>query len=534
MAAPALNEAREKVIRFYRDPVDYIEKLLVIRNKRGKVIPFILNDVQRRVQEKKREAIAKGRPARFLVLKSRRMGITTLEQALNFWTVAMHPNRQVLTLAHRSESTEKIFRISNFFYEKITPQWRPQRLTKQNKRDINLPLMNSLFYIDTAGSRGIARGDTLQRVHWSEVAWTKGGVQDQANILDGLTEACSEGEIVLETTANGVGDLFHSLWLEATMGESEWTPIFVPWWEDRSYRVPLSDEERREIAASYTDEEKALVKVHNLIPEQIAWRRKKKKGVRLFAQEYPEDATTCFLVSGTRFFDALIIEAIIKRTPGPTEGKDSEIRVWKKPVPGRKYVIGADCSEGVAGGDYSFAGVVDAETMEQVAAIRGLWKPADFAARIDRLARQYNMARVVVERNNHGHSVINTLSNVLHYPNMYKHREYDQKAGTYNFKLGFPTDAKTRPILLDDLRDAVEAGHMLVHDLIFCAECTTFHANENGKYEARKGCHDDTIFGWGMALQGRKRLGESAEISSRAAPTVPASNVFPRKSRRFF
>ncbi len=511
------------------DPRVYIDALLWIIDKRGQAVPFRLNAVQRKLLQLKREAIAAGRRPRFLVLKARRQGITTFEQAMNFWTVATKPNRKVLTLAHNAESTEKVFRIPNFFYERLDETFRPKRLTSHNKRDLNFPLLNSLYYVGTAGSRGLGRGDTLNRVHWSEVAWSKGGISEQRNLLAGLTEACSHGEVVLETTANGVGDLFHALWTEAAQGQGEWTAIFLAWWEDPTYRLRLTAKDSAEVWDHLTDEEKDLVRLANLDVEQIAWRRAKiaELGRAMFSQEYPEDPSTCFLVSGSRFFDATLVDQLLRKLKPSIEERDGgQLRIFARPQAGRRYVAGADVSEGVPGGDLSVLKILDAETMEEQLVLSGLWRPEEFAKRIDQICRQYNTALLAVERNNHGHSCLNTLANVLHYPNLYRHIDYDQRAGTSSAVLGWPTDLKTRPIMLDELRAAIETGQLIIHDRLLLEQCLTFQANKSGKYEAREGCHDDDVMATAIAIQARKRLGGPATVSATYDPAKLPQRIF--------
>jgi hypothetical protein len=68
----------------FEDPVRYLETLLWIRDKQERVIPFTLNAIQRVILRKKAEALARGRKPRFIYLKYRRGGVTTLEQCLTF------------------------------------------------------------------------------------------------------------------------------------------------------------------------------------------------------------------------------------------------------------------------------------------------------------------------------------------------------------------------------------------------------------------------------------------------------------------
>jgi hypothetical protein len=516
----------------------YIERLLMIRDKRGSVIQFNLNPVQRRIMEVRKQIRASGKRIRLLILKSRRQGVTTLEQALSFKGVASENNYQALTLAHNDKATEKIFRIANMFYEFLREDYKPRRLTASNKRDLNFPDLHSLFSIGTAGGRGTGRSETLNKFHWSEVAWSPGTKEDQRELLAGLTEAASHGEGTLETTANGVGDLFHEKFVEAMRGGNEWTALFFPWWADPTYREPAKPEECAYIMANLTEEEARLVSRHGLDALQIKWRRAQMRELgRLFQQEYPEDWETCFIVSGQSFFEKAIINDLFQSARDPIEERwNGDLRIWTRPIPGRRYIIGADVAEGIKGGNWSMAGFLDAESGEQVAALRGHWTPEEFARRMVLIAHEYsgeNNAEyplLAVERNNHGHSCLNTLANTYNYPNLYYHREYDAR-GKEAPTLGFPTTPKTRPIMLDDLREAVEKRYMVAHDRIMLDECRTFGPNDRGKYEALNDAEDDTIFGWGIAWQIRQASVRRGEAS--ISPSYEASMQAAQSARVF-
>lgn len=487
------------------DPDRYVSELLWIRDKWGNVVPFKLNPVQLRLTETKRRIKAQGKPQRFLILKSRRQGVTTYEQAMAFHGVATRPNYQAVTLAHDDKSTEKIFRIANLFYDTLDPNYKPKRLAASNKRDLNFPALRSLYSIGTAGSRGVGRGDTLNKVHWSETAWSPGTKEDQRRTLAGLTEATSAGEVTLETTPNGVGDLFHEKFVEAMHGRNEWTPLFFPWFADPTYRLTLTESEAVSIMKRLTEEETKLVAKHGLDASQIAWRRIQIEELKnLFQQEYPEDWETCFLVSGQSFFDKGSINALFLECGEPVNAReDGTFIQWATPVQGRRYVCGADVAEGLKDGNRSVMGVLEVESGEQVAVVRGKWPPEEFARLCAEVAYAYNGALLAVERNNHGHSCLNTLANSIQYRELYYHKEYDA-TGKGLPALGWPTSPKTRPILLDDLREAVEGRFMAVRDRVLLEECRTFGPNERGRYEALNGAYDDSLFAWGIAWQVRK------------------------------
>src|SRR5690606_37607220 len=134
-------------------------------------------------------------------------------------------------------------------------------------------------------------------------------VPDQPNTL-----------VVLESTANGVGDWFHEMWQKAEKGENEFTPIFLPWFIQPEYTRPFRTEAEREqfiqeVEATHVDAngetvytyEKQLMEKHDLTYEQLNWRRwtiaNKCQGDEiLFMQEYPSTPEEAFISSGRPVF----------------------------------------------------------------------------------------------------------------------------------------------------------------------------------------------------------------------------------------
>jgi len=503
--------------KLFFDPIEFAQRLLWLRTKAGKVIPFFLNKFQIYLETQKLKAIRSGKKPSFLVLKSRKGGITTWEQAKSFWLASMHHGQYCLTLAHDHETTQKIFDISQLFYDRIDPFWRAKRKT-QNKREFDFCDLGSKFYIGTAGSPDFGRGQTLQRVHGSECAFWPEQPSDNpkesvTNLVAGLMEACSSGEIVFESTPNGRQGFFYHEWQRAKNCDSDFTPIFLPWWLDELNIISLLPGEKLELDS----EESGLFLKHGLTFEQIKFRRAKKKSLKaLFAQEYPEDDITCFLFSGGCFFEIQNLTESIQKCKEPIELRHNGLlKIWKYPEANKVYVAGADVGEGLKTGDYSSLMILDKAAGEQVAALHGHWRPDIFANKIAEICKEYNTALLAVEANNHGHSVLNTLINVLCYPNVYKHENYD---GTGAQKLGWQTNGKTRSIMLDDLEAAISGNWIIINDTSFIEECLTFCDNGKGHYEAMPGCHDDKVMACAIAWQARKvkaRIIEYCQVSQR-------------------
>lgn len=496
-ATDAINQRQKVDESFLFDPIDYTEKLLWIRSLQGNVIPLYLNSVQRYAERQKQSAIKQGRPPHFLILKHRRGGITTWEQAKSFHLCASNFGQYCLTLAHDSESTQKIFDIAQLYYDTIPAEYKPSRQS-QNKRELSFDKLGSKFYIGTAGSVAFGRGQTLQRLHGSEVAFwphEKGddGKDRPTNLIAGLLEACS-GEVVFESTPNGRQGFFYHEWQRAKNNNSVFTPIFIPWWIDSRNKVKLNAGE----TLVYSDEESELVSKYTLSPEQIKFRRLKQNTLKgLFLQEYPENDVSCFITSSYSFFNIQTILKLVDRCKEPIVTKDDgSIRIWENPIANKQYIAGGDVGEGLPTGDYSGIGIIEKESGRQVADLHGRWRPEIFAKKAADLCLYYNKALLAIESNNHGHSALNTLLNTLYYPNLYYHENYDQ---TGSRKLGWQTTGKTRDNMLDNLNAGIEDHSIGINDKEFLDECLNFVDNGSGKYEASAGNHDDRVVKWAIA-----------------------------------
>lgn len=475
------------------------------------VVPFELTRLQRYYLEKK------GDHKRVLLLKYRRGGLTTLEQAISYRTCVTRPHAQCVTLAHTFDSTKRIFRIAKMFHER---DHRAPPTRGESQTQLEFPGLGSLFFIGTAGGRGFSRGDTLQRVHGSEVAWwCDGNVERVRNLLSGLTSAASHGEVVLETTPNG-HEVFYELYQEALAGQNDYLPIFLPWFIDPINRLSIAVEQEE-----WTDEEIDLadrayrqygVKLDGF---QVAFRRKMKREHKtLFPQEYPEDDITCFISSGTPFFD---LDRVTVLYNAATDGKEEHVpggirTIFEEPQSNVKYVIGSDTSEGLSTGDPNGNCVMRQDNGHIVATVHGRFRPAILAKHNFAMSLKYNKALCGVERNNHGHAVISEMRSL----NSLCKASQDEGGIMYyhsDGKAGWPTNSVTRPIMLNDLYEWMnDVDPEGVRDRQFLSECRTFKKQRNGKFEHDAKAHDDAVFKTGIANQMRfvnKRKPEIKEFA---------------------
>jgi hypothetical protein len=177
--------------------------------------------------------------------------------------------------------------------------------------------------------------------------------------------------------------------------------------------------------------------------------------------------------------------------------------VWLDPEPGRHYILGADVAEGISEGDYSAAEVIDAETGLQCAEIQVQWPIQRFAEEVARLGHRYNRALLAIERNNHGHAVLNVLQQQLEYPRIYRHP--DGVDGV--MRAGWPMNTKTKPEAVAALGGMIQAAPQVFFSRRLLEECRSFDYGEDGKMAARRGMHDDLVIAMAIAQAVRAQGG---------------------------
>ena len=105
-----------------------------------------------------------------------------------------------------------------------------------------------------------------------------------------------------------------------------------------------------------------------------------------------------------------------------------------------------------------------------------------------------------IERNEFGRAVINEARKQHNYPNLYRHEHFDRKTKETRKEYGWPTNQKTRGILLDDFAEAIESDEFTTNDKQLLGQCRTF-VMKKGKFEASQGYHDDDVMACSIAWQ---------------------------------
>jgi len=343
----------------------------------------------------------------------------------------------------------------------------------------------------------VGRAFTTNLLHGSEISQWEG---EPERIWAGLLGSCTpDAWHIRESTPEGMG-WWYQLWLADKEPDATYVPLFFPWWWQEEYRMPYP-------AENPTPEEKEFLAKSSCDLYQLAWRRQRIQDFgELFWQEYPEDDVSCFLGLESCVFDVARcrrgLEKAQKVTPLMVE-ENEKLKIWAKPEKGRRYVAGCDPAEGSPKGDFSVLGIMDWETGEAVAQLRGRYPLDVFSYKVAALCEIYNNAYLGVERMPFGHTVLRILTGECAYSNLYYHRDYDSTRE----KLGWVTSHKTRPTMIENLAAHIREGSISVPDPAFWRECLSFVRTDKKKDgEAAAGQHDDMIFAYGIALEIRKDI----------------------------
>jgi hypothetical protein len=451
-----------------RSPALFAEKFLKIQsvvNGQMVTMPLAYNWFQLDYLKK--------RTPRDLILKPRQLGFSTCIQG-EFrryeWT---RPTRS-LTLGKDDENTTDLRAMADFYYENLPLDFRPVRSINNSSRTV-YPDVQSRATIRKAGNTNSGRGGTNTVIHLSEAAF----YPDAGAIIASALQAGNPMWVAAESTANGSheGNWFYSECNAALRGESVWALHFYRWFDNPFYVIPLAPKE----VLVYDDEEKELVRLHGLRPEQIKWRRFKQLELRIsgtFLQEYPESVETCFLQSGNGVFRFLA-----DTFTAPDNAVYDETH---------QYVMGIDWGQS---DDYTDARVFDVTAYCEVAKLH--INKQSYESMIDaiaKLAQAWHVEKIVPERNSMGAAIemLSAALNKLEWP-IDKRTGYPSNPTIQSFW----TDIRSKDRVVKLFQAGIEAGLKLLDDPIANQELRSFVSRQQPSglwsYSHPDGGHDDTV-----------------------------------------
>lgn len=436
-------------IKCMHDPAYFARKYVKVINLDRGLVPFDLYPYQEKM-------FSHFNSNRFsIVLACRQSGKSISSVVYLLWYAIFKPEQTIAVLANKGSTSQEMLSRVTLALENL-PFFLQPGCKALNKRSIEFSNNSRIIAAATSGSS--IRGMSVNLLFLDEFAF----VENDAVFYTSTYPVVSSGKstrVIITSTANGIGNVFHKIWEGAVQSTNEFKPFRVDWWD-----VPGRDEEWKRQTISNTSELQ-------------------------FAQEFGNT----FQGTGNTLIAADTLLALKASVPILQQGN---IRVYEKPDKDHNYLMFVDVSKG-RGQDYSTFNVIDitARPFKQVCTFRdNMISPLLFPDMIYKWANQYNAAYVVIENNDQGTVVCNGLYYDLEYENVFL--SSSAKADG----IGVYMDKKVKRIGCSNIKDLVEQNKLEVVDADTIVEMSTFVA-KGSSYEAADNSHDDlmmnlVLFGW--------------------------------------
>lgn len=328
------DEEKAKIIRLRDDFTYFARNCLFIRTKSGAVVPFKLNRAQRYLHERLEDQRKKTGRVRAIILKGRQLGASTYIQGRYYWRLWGGKGLKAFILTHEQDATDNMFKMAQRFHENAPDAIRPATKAA-NAKELSFEDNDCSYAVATAGTKAVGRSSTIQLLHGSEVGfWPNAETH-----IDGVFQAVADvdgTERILESTANGIGNVYQRRYMAAARGDSDEEAVFIPWHWGEDYTRDAGDWQPNQEWTAYG-------KASKLSLEQLYWAFCKNRDMASavgagedkpcwkFMQEFPATAEEAFQTAGNSFI------------PSP---KVAEARKTNH-IPVGQMVIGVDPARGV-------------------------------------------------------------------------------------------------------------------------------------------------------------------------------------------
>lgn len=526
--AKELIENMQLLQEVINNPELLIEMTFNIVDKEKSTVPFFLNEVQHNFIDLLNESIEKHKEGkllhlRFLVLKGRQQGFTSVITAYQLANTLIKKNFTGFTLADTADNVRTIFQDkAKYIYNQLPEILKPTE-KYNSKTEMFFENLNSSWRINVATSQ-VGRSRTINFFHGSEAAfWTCLISDTQSSLGEALTKDSIQ---ILESTANGFNE-FKDLW-----DSGEWINCFYEWWRTPEYRDNFESTEIKnkflndiEVKAEWIWQRlkwlKHSIKLEN---EQLYWYYNKYKNYLnkdLIKQEYPCTPEEAFLNSGNCVFNTEILtqrkvelQEIYKEKPyrqgffkfkwNDEDSKDfilnssikfvespmGMIKIYQEPKTYGYYVLGGDTAGD--GSDFYAGTMIDNTTGKRCATLHSKVDADIYTWQMYCLGMYYNKSLISIEINFNIFPVIELKR--LKYPHQYIREEYDRISRKMEEKFGWKTDRNTRPKIISEEQSIVKDHPELFTDIDTIGEMLTFVYDEDMRPDATEGKHDDLLF----------------------------------------
>lgn len=507
------------------------------------------------IQQKVRDAILAAekerRPGRLIILKARREGVSTIIQATFAHRAFTRNHVKAYTIADESDSASNLFGMTEQMWANLPRALQPKKGPGSGAGRRLVLASGSDLRTETAQDKHAGRSGSATLVHASEFAFWPYPSETLTAMLQIVPDEVGT-LVVIESTANGVGNTFHDEWLRASEGDSAYVPLFFSWLDDPGYFRKVEEYELGEL----DDEEQALKEVYGASLGQLNWRRHKirqdlKGRVEDFHQEYPTTAEEAFLATGRQFFGAPAIArfrpaepigryslagmSFRKKGDRPRKTQEGPLWIYELPKPNTRYLLFVDPAGVVADmrakhfsdpkdvEDFTCMWVVNCSSMATAAVWHSRIDIGLAGAEAASLGAMYNRAVLCAETSGGYGFVLTAKWREMGYAPIHRDRERNKYDRSAKAIYGFATSVATRPLMLETLRDILREQPELLRHEGLKKEMMTFVTVRNFP-AAAAGCHDDCV----MAAAG------AYAVAPDYAQRKPISSTLPKRKKHIY
>ena len=506
----------------------FAKNFIKIIDNNGDTVPFVLNPEQ--------EEFIKNMEKYNIILKGRQIGFTTLSLAYMLYSACTKPDTNYIIMTHHASVSKSLFVKLKKMYKNLPHDKYPNLFPKtllNNREELYLD-NGSRIIIATAQGEDAISGNSFQMIHLSEMAKYPADVQEEiiATCIPALAKNESSA-IIIESTAFGY-NTYQEMFMKAYRDkESVWKAHFYSWlakayqsqfkhtFDEAEVWFKTNNNGRRMTYDDLEHDEKVLRDKYGATYRQLMFRRYyiATNSLEKFRREFPTTPDEAFVESNKSIFDTnKIIERLQYVIPA-LETKEvydvlpdalkpylnKNLFIYHLPKQKIRHYAGVDVSSG-QGGDYSTMSIFDVDG-QQVASFFANDIPVyKFAEIVNELGRFYNYAFTAVERNSYGLPLLERLRKEYGYMNLLKQKVFDQK-GKRKMQLGFQTTNVTKPIIINDMKEAFELGMINIECVRTLEEMKIYQEQKNGKMGNKKGKSnfDDLVISVAMAVQAMKQ-----------------------------
>lgn len=537
-------------IRYKYDFEYYAAKVIKIKDKRtSKDIPFILNNPQRLVWGIVHDMLFNNKPVRIDILKCRKWGGSTEVNAIFNWIQAEVKtgwNSCIVTdVEDQARGIRAMTTKFSLNYPSVmgTFSLAPHEGSTKNKY---IPERDCTISIGSMAKPDSLRSGTTYLVHLSEIGLWKATLgKKPEDLIQTVLEMVMEDTpwtcIFRESTAKGTGSYFEKVWLQDKRGESNYTPIFIPWYIEETNMKPIQDMDK---FISSLNEYDLFCWNEGATLEGLNWYKNKLKNYSgdhyRMQSENPTTDIEAFNSTGHRAFHPDYVKAMRKHNMEPMFKGDITadaiigkkafdnithianptglLWIWALPDTeikcANRYAVAVDIGGKWEGADFSTIRVYDRIEMmygggpEAILTWVGhidqdllIWKAGQ-------IAYWYNKALLVPEANSlkkdtensegsHIFTFLDTLRDV--YPNIFCRTDPEKIRQGAPAMYGYWTGHHNKPTLVTGMNakmreiESNTGPGYIEYDSRVCDEYDAYEIKDDGTYGNVDGYHDDLV-----------------------------------------